>query len=180
MAKKSKTALVLGCAGKTGSKVVELLLKEKFDVIGVDNLSTGAYENMPDGKNFVFVPGDVRDLSLFNMMQPLDYVFNCAGIFDEKVAKQNRVGSHFVNVVGAVNILEYCLRVKAKLIIGTDSLFDYEGLVGTQLESVWHLCDQYEKDFGLRYIEIMSDKPGQAAAAMVKYKDEKGAYYDSV
>ena len=36
-----KIVLITGCAGFIGSNLVSTLLKKKFKIIGIDNLSTG-------------------------------------------------------------------------------------------------------------------------------------------
>ena len=36
-----KTLLVTGCAGFIGSHLVDFLLKNNYNIIGLDNLSTG-------------------------------------------------------------------------------------------------------------------------------------------
>ena len=52
-----KKILVTGCAGFIGSNLVNFLLKKKYQVIGLDNLSTGKKEFLNDAlsnKLFIF------------------------------------------------------------------------------------------------------------------------------
>jgi UDP-glucose 4-epimerase len=52
-------ALVTGGAGFIGSSVAELLLAEDYDVIILDNLTTGYRKNVEPLQGVTFVEGDV-------------------------------------------------------------------------------------------------------------------------
>ena len=55
--------LVTGVAGNIGSYLALSLLNKKYNVIGIDNLSTGTKKKLPnkDYKNFKFIFGDVNN-----------------------------------------------------------------------------------------------------------------------
>jgi len=59
---KRKTVLVTGGAGYIGSHAALTLVEHGYDVVVLDNLSTGAREAVPDGATFV--EGDVADEAL--------------------------------------------------------------------------------------------------------------------
>ncbi len=75
--------LVTGSAGFIGGYVVEELLRQGFEVIGVDNLSkygpvARSYDNNPD---YTFVPGDASDaLFLEKLMIDVDHVIAGAAL----------------------------------------------------------------------------------------------------
>ena len=59
-----KKILVTGGAGFIGSNLVEKLLKSNYNVIVIDDLSTGKYLNIKNfllNKNFIFFKGDVNN-----------------------------------------------------------------------------------------------------------------------
>ena len=74
-----KTAIVSGAAGFIGSHLVDLLLKEGFSVIGIDNLRTGKMENLTTSMTntkFEFVKSDIRSENLLRVVnRPVDIVY---------------------------------------------------------------------------------------------------------
>ena len=63
--------LVTGGAGFIGSHLVDALLLRGDEVVAVDDLSTGRWENIEAhaGKEaFAFVRGDIRDANLLQML----------------------------------------------------------------------------------------------------------------
>ena len=58
-----KTILITGGAGFIGSNLCKFFIKKDFEVITIDNLSTGFKENIPNGVNLL--KGTVRSRSYF-------------------------------------------------------------------------------------------------------------------
>jgi len=61
----NKHLLITGGAGFIGSNLIENFLKQKNEVVCLDNLSTGYKKNITPflkNKNFQFIEGDIRDL----------------------------------------------------------------------------------------------------------------------
>lgn len=72
--------LVTGCAGYIGSVACKRLLESGYEVIGLDNLSTGFRENVPEGvKFFNSSIGDETDLLEILRANDIDSVIHFAG-----------------------------------------------------------------------------------------------------
>lgn len=108
--------LVTGGAGFVGSHVVDALIEAGHEVTIIDNLSTGAYNNINPRASFV--NADIREL---NVLDQYDYVFHLAALARIQPSIDDPVTANEVNVNGTLNILEYCRRSGAKLIFSSSS-----------------------------------------------------------
>ena len=74
--------IVLGGAGFIGSNLSEYLLKKKYEVIVIDNLSTGRLENILNiKKNVKFIKADISKKGLWvNHFKGVKYVFHLAAL----------------------------------------------------------------------------------------------------
>ena len=73
--------LITGGAGFIGSHLAERLIKEKNDVVVLDNLSTGKKENV--SQKAKFIRGDVRDEEdVRKAIHGCDFVFHLAAQSD--------------------------------------------------------------------------------------------------
>lgn len=102
--------LVTGGAGFIGSHVVDRLLKEKLDVVVLDNLNSGKLENIEPHfgrKNFSLVKGDVRDERLVRrVIRDVDAVIHHAAFISVPESTKNPLLTNDVNVTGTLNLLE--------------------------------------------------------------------------
>ena len=79
-------ALVTGTAGFIGSTLTEKLLKEGYEVIGVDcfidyyprKLKEKNMESFIDNDNFTFIEKNILDLDLKELLKDIDYIFHQA------------------------------------------------------------------------------------------------------
>ena len=122
-------AIVTGGAGFIGSHLVDLLLKENFEVIALDNLYSGNENNLKiakKNKNFTFLHADIRDLkNTEKYFKDTDWVFHLAGLADI-VPSINDPESYFdVNVKGTFNVLNYVKKYNVKKVIYAASSSSY-------------------------------------------------------
>lgn len=108
--------LVTGAAGFIGSHIVEKLLENGDDVIGVDNLITGKIENVKHLLGAMsFVRGDLRDMEVCRAVTSgVDFVLHQAAIGSVPRSVEDPLTTHDHNVNGTINILkaatEHCVK----------------------------------------------------------------------
>ncbi|MBE3575338.1 MAG: NAD-dependent epimerase/dehydratase family protein [Firmicutes bacterium] len=96
--------VVTGGAGFIGSHTVDLLLQQGFDVIVLDNLSTGSRENLPQDVRLVV--RDVRDpglAGLFREIRP-DAVVHLAAQVSVARSVANPLEDAQINIEGLLNV----------------------------------------------------------------------------
>ncbi len=118
---KKKIAIVTGGAGFIGSHLVDLLLKKKFIVVVIDNLTGGRLENLKKhkkNKNLIFKKLDINKISKNEkIFKKATYVFHFAGIGDIVPSIENPSNYMMTNIQGTVNVLEAARYAKVKKFI---------------------------------------------------------------
>ncbi|MCX6695272.1 MAG: NAD-dependent epimerase/dehydratase family protein, partial [Candidatus Altiarchaeota archaeon] len=113
--------LVTGGAGFIGSNVVDLLIGKKYDVVVLDNLSTGKRENVNPKAKFIEMDiGDEKLDSVFRNEKP-EYVVHHAAQIDVRKSIADPVFDSKVNIIGSINLLECCRRHGVKKIVYASS-----------------------------------------------------------
>lgn len=117
--------IVTGGAGFIGSHLVESLVEADYEVIVVDNLSTGAFENIAGLINegrVTWIEGDVRDRKLMqSLMSGVDYVYHLAASVGVGHIMQNLVASIENNIDGTVSVLEAAAEEGTKVLVTSTS-----------------------------------------------------------
>ncbi len=112
-----KKVLVTGGAGFIGSWVADTLIDNGFDVIVIDNLSSGFMKNI--NPKIKFYNADIRDnkiSEIFEKEKP-DFVFHLAAKINLRESVENPVESADVNIIGTLNLLMNCVRYNVKKFI---------------------------------------------------------------
>ncbi len=99
--------LVTGCAGFIGSHLVERLLADGAEVVGLDNFATGHRHNIaPMLDDFEFIEGDIRSLDdCQRACQGVDYVLHQAALGSVPRSISDPIASNDTNVNGTLNML---------------------------------------------------------------------------
>ncbi len=104
-----KRTVVTGGAGFIGSHLAEELVGRGYEVVILDDLSTGKMENIEQllkRDNVKFVSGSIINLSLLQeLFQDVDFVFHQAAIPSVPRSIQNPLASHEANMTGTLNVL---------------------------------------------------------------------------
>lgn len=118
--------LVTGVAGFIGSNLAVRLLADGHDVVGVDDLSQGVIEQVPDGVEFHRL--DVRSPSVYRLFRGVDAVFHLAAKNCISDCQLEPVEAASVNVVGTVNVFEAARAASVSRVIHAESSALYEGV----------------------------------------------------
>jgi UDP-glucose 4-epimerase len=106
---------VTGGAGFIGSHLVDRLVTEGFDVVVLDNLSSGSLDNIKshiEAGSIVFVNGDLKERHVVeDVVQGIDVVFHFAANPEVRVSTTNPEVHFRENVVATFNLLE-AMRIK--------------------------------------------------------------------
>jgi len=120
-----RRALVTGGAGFIGSHMTDRLLKEGYEVIVMDNESTGFRKNVPDKAQYI--KGDVtkkNDISKA-FEKRVDVVFHIAGKASTIRSFDDPYLDLSTNVIGTLNIIELCLKRKVPRFLYASSMTCY-------------------------------------------------------
>src|SRR5881227_3712643 len=96
---------VTGAAGFIGGHLVEALLAEGHEVVGLDDLSSGKRENLPEGGRFSLIEGSIADpRAVEAALAGARWVFHLAAIPSVPLSVAEPVRTNSVNVGGTVNV----------------------------------------------------------------------------
>ncbi len=128
--------LITGVAGFIGSNLADHLLREyrhhrrgtqnsPLKIIGIDNLSYGAREQIP--KDVEFYKMDIRSKDIYPLFVGVDYVFHLAAKNCLSDCQDDPVQTADINVTGTVNVFEAAKMAKVKKVIYAETSALYEG-----------------------------------------------------
>lgn len=128
-----KKILITGCCGFIGTHITEYFLKNKFKVIGIDNLNSSLYspkiklkslEFLEKYKNFKFYKIDIKNekkiTSIFEKYN-LNYVLHLAGQAGVRTSINNPMIHINDNVKGFIIISKLCALNNIKLLFASSS-----------------------------------------------------------
>lgn len=128
--------LVTGAAGFLGSHLVDRLLIEGHEVLGVDNFFTGSKANLAhlaDNKNLEILRHDIT----FPLYVEVDQIYNLASPASPVNYQRDPVQTLKTNVVGAINMLGLAKRLKARIFQASTSEVYGDPQISPQNESYW-------------------------------------------
>jgi len=132
-------SLVTGGAGFIGSHLCERLLKEGHEVICVDNLGSGDFENvrhLTPNKKFRFIKHNIIE-PLQLIEGKLDFIFHLASRASPKDYQKYPVETALSNSIGTDRMAKLALAKNAKLLFASTSEAYGEPKEHPQKESYW-------------------------------------------
>lgn len=166
-----KKVLITGIAGMIGSVLSRYFISKGYAVYGIDNLSGGFIENIPE--SVIFYEIDICNQNEINKIfekDKYDYVIHCAAYAAEILSPFIRNYNYTNNLIGSVNIINACINNEVKKLINFSSFATYgEGVPPFKESDMRQPKDCYgiaklavEMDlkeasdhFGLRYSTIL-------------------------
>ena len=130
--------LITGGAGFIGSYLVEKFLSAGEKVIVVDNLLTGAIENLSlfnDNPNFIFMNHDVQHH--IDIEMELDYVLHLASAASPKAYTEYPINTLKAGSSGTINTLGLAKAKNAKYLLTSTSEIYGNPKVSPQSETYW-------------------------------------------
>lgn len=144
--------LITGGAGFIGSHLADKLTESGNEVMVLDDLSTGRFENIShlDGKkNFHFVEGSILNESLVDkLVEKVDVVYHLAAAVGVDLIVKKPLESLTTNIKGSEIVLEMVHRYHKKVLItSTSEIYgknangplkeDDDRILGSPLKSRW-------------------------------------------
>ena len=118
-------ALITGGCGFIGSHLADELVKLNFEVVVIDNLSTGRLDNISQliaNPNFTFHKLDIVNFDdILDIFEGVHWVFHLAALADIVPSIENPDAYYHSNVNGTFNVLEACRKKNIKKLVYTAS-----------------------------------------------------------
>ncbi len=114
-------AIITGGAGFIGSHIADRLIEKGFEVIVIDDLSSGKKENIPKGAKFHHCSIlDEKVKGIIKKAEP-DYFFHLAAQMNVRRSVESPTFDAEVNILGSLNLLEVLKDLKLKKFIFASS-----------------------------------------------------------
>ena len=110
--------LVTGGAGFIGTNLIKELKNQDYDVVSIDNYSTGSKTTHIKGVNYIDI--DIEDISIISESN-FDYCFHLAAQSRVQPSFENPQESLRVNASGTIKVLEWVRHNQIKLVYAGSS-----------------------------------------------------------
>jgi len=188
--------LVTGGAGFIGSHVVDAYIKHDYEVIVIDNLSTGRYGNLNSRCRFIELDilEEEKIARILKYEKP-DYVNHHAAQTSVVKSVKKPFADAQVNILATLNLLECCYREKVKKFIFASSGGTIYGEIsgaaredfplmpsspyGISKATIEYYLSFYFQQYGLKYVSLRyanvygprQDPTGEAGVVAIFTRD---------
>lgn len=160
-------AIVTGGAGFIGSTLVDSLIDKGYEVVVLDDLSTGNMDNVNSKATFVecdiskTVEYDGIDYAATKHFEGADVVFHTAALARVQPSILNPIKYNDVNVNGTLNLLVQCVKHKIKKFVfsSSSSVYGNPKILPTPETHSLNPMSPYalHKQIGEQYCKLFSD-----------------------
>lgn len=128
--------LVTGASGFLGSHLVDSLLADGHEVLGIDNFYTGAKSNLSQHQENGRLELMRHDVT-FPLFVEVDAIYNLASAASPKHYQSDPVQTTKTSVLGAINLLGLAKRLRVPIFQASTSEVYGDPEVSPQAESYW-------------------------------------------
>ena len=118
--------MVTGAGGFIGSHLVDRLLSEGDEVVGIDNLSSGSLANLAEARRsttgkFSFQRVDVTSTALSDLIKRTkpEVIFHLAAQVDVRRSVSDPIADAMVNIIGTLGVLQAATEARTTKVVFT-------------------------------------------------------------
>lgn len=152
--------IVTGGAGFIGSHLVDAFIKRGFEVLVIDNLSTGKKEYV--NSKAIFFEVDLRDLEKIRpIFKGVDFVFHLAALPRIPLSIERPIETNEINIKGTLNALQASREAGVKKFIyaSSSSVYGNQTVLPMKEDAICQPLNPYalQKYVGELYCKIFSE-----------------------
>ena len=134
-----KTVVVTGVAGFIGSRVAARMAAEGFEVVGVDDLSSGKQPNVPSSIDFI--QGNLADTQTISKLpKSAELVLHLAGQSSGEMSFDDPVADLEKNTISTLNLIGYGIAVNASKLVYASSMSVYGNVPDAPISEDEHVA----------------------------------------
>jgi len=138
MTEEKKKVIVTGGAGFLGSWLCDRLVEKDYNVICIDNISSGRRKNIEHllhNEKFEFIEHDVKNP--IKIDKPVGHIFHLASRASPMDFEKYPIDIMLTNSLGTYNILRLAKRKGARFLLASSSEVYGDSQIHPQIESYW-------------------------------------------
>ena len=134
-----KTVVVTGVAGFIGSRVAARMAAEGFEIVGVDDLSSGKQSNVPSSIDFI--QGNLADTQTISKLpKSAELVLHLAGQSSGEMSFDDPVADLEKNTISTLNLIRYGIAVNASKLVYASSMSVYGNVPDAPISEDEHVA----------------------------------------
>ena len=134
-----KTVVVTGVAGFIGSRVAARMAAEGFEVVGVDDLSSGKQSNVPSIIDFI--QGNLVDTQTISKLpKSAELVLHLAGQSSGEMSFDDPVADLEKNTISTLNLIRYGIDINASKLVYASSMSVYGNVPDAPISEDEHVA----------------------------------------